>query len=197
VKDGYLQARQGLPGGVSYYQLTAKGTNLLGLSVSRSTPFGQQALQTHIALLWYCCMSETRRYRLEEDVLKRLFKTEPPPGDHCLEQGPTLRIYRAYAPGPHTIVNNVVRQLRDLFDAAMTRPIVRKWVDARQYRFVIFTETDERRRALRDAIKRTCDEQGVLASQAPISVEAVPGLRTIKEAVSHATQLQKNVNGGN
>lgn len=184
IRGGHLRPQKGLPGNLSHYQLTAKGANLVAVPLDRATPFGSQALHTHLSILWFCCMQGARRYRLERDAVVKMLGEDAPPGDHCVEDAqPHPRLYRVYAPGPDTALRNAVREVRERMSQARTRPQVRDWLATHRYAFVVLVETPERRAALRDAFRSTADQHGPLAGQAYVRVEIVPGYRTIWEAI--------------
>lgn len=189
--EGMIRSRKGVGGNVSYYQLTAKATRRLGLPVDRSTPFNAQALQTHIALLWYCCMGQARRFRLERDSLARFFKKDIPTGDHCLEEGKALRMFQCYVPAPDGQLDSVIRTLRRRFDESRANPSVYPWIETRQYGFAILVETAERQRAIREALKTESNDDGLFNRQTAIAIERAPGLLTLKEAIIHAGRASR------
>lgn len=178
--EGLLQVGK-FPRNVSYYQLTPKATAILALPVSRATPFGAQALHTHLAVLWFCCMGQARRFRLEPEKLGRLFPKQTPSGDHCLdeEKKDKPRIYRLYAPDAHAATRNVVREIRASFHESTDNRELDKWVEAHRYAFAILVETPERRAALKAALKATYEGDRPLTGHAYFRVEVVPGLTSI------------------
>ncbi len=178
--EGLLQVGK-FPRNVSYYQLTPKAAALLALPVSRATPFGAQALHTHLGILWFCCMGQARRYRLEPDKLARLFPKQTLPGDHCIdeEKQDKPRIYRIYVPDAHAAMRNVIREIRTNFRESTAIRELDKWVEGHRYAFAILVETPERRAALKAALKATHEGERPLSGQAYFRVEVVPGLATI------------------
>src|SRR5262245_16169686 len=68
-KGGRIQAVRGLPDKYSYYQLTKQEATAQGFPEERAEPLGPQALHEHLAVLWFCCMGQRPRYRLEEPRL--------------------------------------------------------------------------------------------------------------------------------
>lgn len=179
--DGLLQLGK-LPRRVSYYQLTPKAAAQLGLPVSRTTPFGTQALHRHLSILWFCCMGQPRRFRLEPDKLERLFPSHPPAGDHCVEEGDKKsRIYHLYTPDAHAAMRNVIREIRANLNEACANRALDKWLEGQRYSFAVLVETPERRAALRSALKAAYEGELPLIAQAYFRVEVVPGLLTIGE----------------
>lgn len=188
--DGYILAGK-LPGRVSYYRLSPKGTEVLELPMSRAAAFGAQALQTHLAILWFCCMGEKRRFRTDAAGLRKLFPENPPKGDHCAEHGERMRLYQVYVPGPDTPVRRIVREVRQRFYEARLGAQLNRWIDARLYGFAVLVDFDERRKAVRTALKNAPENEAPLIAQAYFRVEAVPGIRTIKDAFAEVHEQGK------
>src|SRR6478672_11983998 len=65
VNQGKIQCRDGLPGGLSYYQLSKAEAQTLGFPEHRSRPRRSRALREALAVLWFCCMSEPSRRRID------------------------------------------------------------------------------------------------------------------------------------
>jgi len=194
--DGYIAGAK-LPGRVSYYRLSCKGVQHLQLPLSRATAFGAQALQTHLGILWFCCMGETRRFRTEGESLSKLFPGNAPKGEHCVEQGDRQRLYQVYVPGPDTPVRRIVRELRKRFHEARLDASVERWMDGRLYAFATLVDTDKRRKALRAALKSAPEGDQPLISHAYFRVEVVPGIRTIKDAFGNGpVKIGKSVAEG-
>ena len=184
--ENLLQSRKGLAGQLSYYQLTEAGASLLSLPESRARDLAPQSLHVHLGLLWYCCMMEPPRHRLEKAALSQLFGDDPPTGHHCLEAGPKPRVLRAYVPGSDAKAHSVLRHAREFLDAAREKPSVRSWIELRQYGLAILVETESRRQAIERQVRRGSgggEEGPPLASLAHVSVEAVPSFRTILETI--------------
>ena len=178
---GYVVAAR-LPGRVRYYRLSVQGAEFLQLPLSRAVAFGAQALQTHLAILWFCCMGEKRRFRTDAEALSKLFPEDPPKGDHCAEPGERMRLYQVYVPGPDTPVRRIVREVRKRFYDARLDIQMNRWIDGRLYAFAILVDSDERRKAVRTALKNAPENEEPLIAQAYFRVDAVPGIRTIKDA---------------
>jgi hypothetical protein len=184
--EGLLRSRSGLPGGLSYYQLSASGAALLGLPLSRARPLAPQALHANLALLWFCCLGRRARRRIEESALSALFDEELPQGYHCIEEGAPLRLYRVYAPGPHTKSRSVTRRLTEHLAAAWHKPTVRQWISLRQYAFAVLVETEGKRQSIERTVRgkaRAGSDDLPLIEQAHVICETIPGLRTLKEAI--------------
>src|SRR5262245_34113663 len=113
---GLVRERTGLPGRLSYYQLTEAGAGD-GIPLERTKPLGERALGYHLAVLTFCFFGRDRRRRLERYELEHLFGAETPLVDqvaYCLDpEGVTpRRLWRIYAPGPRTTSGKVLKTLR-------------------------------------------------------------------------------------
>ncbi|NOT01218.1 MAG: hypothetical protein HOP29_11385 [Phycisphaerales bacterium] len=186
IREGFVQYRKGLAGNYSYYQLSAKGAACVGLPRSRSAEFGAQALHAHLAILWYCFMDGTRRFRMESPQVEHLLGPDAPPGDHCLEEAAAPRMFLIYVPGPDTEVRTVRDQVVAKVHRARQYDKVRAWMEARRYAIVVFSETQERTRSLKSLLGDHKDLDGRLADQAYVRVATIPGPRTLKEALRGA-----------
>jgi len=181
-EEGWLRTGK-LPRNVSYYQLTGKAAGYLDLPLSRATPFGAQALLGHLATLWFCCMQQTPRYRVDEDKLDRLFPQGAPSGDHCVEGGaPKSRVYRVCVPNAEARIRNIVRQARTIYRRAIAVPGLGRWVADHRYAFAILVEMQERKSALKDALQAAYEGARPLTAHAYFRIEVVPGFRTISRA---------------
>lgn len=182
-REGLLVARRGLGGTRSYYQLTRDGAVLIGLPEDRAKPFGSQALHTHLAILAFCCLESTPRVRLDTQALASLFPENQPAGDHCLEKGKQIRLYRVYAPGPATSMRAIRARVHGLLDEARGHTKLSEWMEQRRYAFAVLVDSPERRAEVWNFVRGK--DQGENDAAAPMSVthfavESVPryGLRT-------------------
>ncbi len=178
-QHGYLRTGK-LPGNISYYQLTPSAATTIGLPVSRGTVFRAQALQQHLSILYFCCMQDTRRYRIENEQLSQSFQEHPPQGDHCIEETPNRkRLYHLYVPAPNTSIRNIIREIRHDFRQAIANSGVRPWIAGRMYAFAVLVDTPQRRSTVREQLKTTLEGTAPLIKYAYFCVETVPGYRTI------------------
>ena len=95
LRDAKLieQRSKGLPGKVSYYQLTARGA-ADRVSLERTKPLGGPALRQHLAVLWFCHLDTGSRTRLEEVDIRRLFDDHSPAARQaafCVEENDESR----------------------------------------------------------------------------------------------------------
>jgi hypothetical protein len=187
-REGLLVARRGLGGTLSYYQLTRDGAVLIGLPEDRAKPFGSQALHTHLAILAFCCLSRTLRVRLDTQALASLFPKDLPAGDHCLEKGKQIRLYRVYAPGPATSMRAILARVHGLIDEAGEHAKLSEWMEERRYAFAVLVDSPERRAEVWNFVRGK--EEGERDAATPMSVthfavESVPryGIQTGQDSL--------------
>ncbi|MBC7818929.1 MAG: hypothetical protein IAG10_18735 [Planctomycetaceae bacterium] len=175
-----LQSRDGLPGRLSYYQLSRGEANRRGLPASRARPPQNQALHTALAVLWFCTMSGPGRHRLEPAELDRAFPQCPPNGIHCIERDRnTFRLFRMKVTDPTSDDAGLLRSLRKSVFETADLPGLRPWMQTGRYCFAILTETETRVQRIRELIQ--ADEQ--LVDVATFIVEQAPGVRTLNQAL--------------
>jgi hypothetical protein len=180
--EGYIQTGK-LHGNLSYYLLTERTASDLGLPLNRGRhPESEQALNRHVAILWFCCMLKSRSYRLESEQICPLFPVNPPTGDHCIEgTEKRTRIYHLYVPGHDADNDSVLRQIRKTFRHAMQDPTQAAMIKTRSYAFAILVDTDQRRKALRGLLERTMEDGEAILALACIRLLMVPGCRTLHQ----------------
>lgn len=181
VDEKLIVPRPGLPGGVSYYQLTRDGARHR-VPLARADTFKPRALLVHLAILWFCCMETPRRVRLEDEHLERLFgaaRPKAPQKPHCLEEGEgRKRLLRLYVPGRRSTNSSVLKLIRAGLEEVGRRRELSEWQRSRSYGFAILVDMEERKQALIRKIRET----GIL-SEAFVSVHRVPSPETILEAL--------------
>lgn len=175
-----LQVRTGLPGKLSYYQLTRAAAKRRGLPESRARAPQNQALHSALATLWFCCMAHARRHRLEPQELADFFPEAVPAAVHCVERhADTHRLIRLKVVDPASENSTITRSLRKTVFETTELPGLRPWIQTGRYAFAILTETGTRVENIRQII--AADEQ--LAASATFLVEQAPGVRTLKQAI--------------
>jgi hypothetical protein len=142
-----LLRKQELPHKVDCWTLTVLGTKKAGVPRARGLPTGPQATPTHLPVLWFCCMAEQRRYRLEpkEDLAPLLGDWKPHNNiPHCIcqdDDGP--RIYRLFTPSTEPIeaVQSAIATLDEIF---ITNRELYEWIEARDYGFALLGATSSK-----------------------------------------------------
>ncbi len=138
IRKGLVRSRSGLPNRRNYYQLTRAGAEGR-VPLDRTRDQRGQTLRTNLGVLWYCCMLNRPRRRLEKHELAKVF--EPPPtGPHCIERGEVNRIYRCRVVGTKTRVDALMKAIRIRIDAANDHPKLKNWIESENYAFVLLVE---------------------------------------------------------
>lgn len=187
VFDGMLVShdkanKEALPGGTTYYTLSARGAKTAGVPANRSDPF-KEALYDHLAALWFCCLSGDRRYRLEPAELEELLGGDAPRHNttHCVAAEPVgHRLYRLYRTG--TDAASAVKQVREYVEEECKKPSLRDWIRTREYGFAILSETPEMCRQLRTLIQKGTGGERPLIEDAHVVAAVCPGPATFKQA---------------
>lgn len=152
LDEGRVQARGGLPDRLRYYQLTPTEARRRGLPIARSRPLKPQAFQTHLGVLWFCCMIHpqqgTPRRRLDREELRKLFGPGFPKGPHCLEGGERPCVWRVHATGTHTDDAALVKLLTRRTEALLKHETLGAWIRTRRYAVALLADTEGRWRRL-------------------------------------------------
>jgi hypothetical protein len=191
VTSKQLQVRDGLPGRVSYYQLTRTVAKRRGLPESRARAPQNQSLHTSLGVLWFCTMSETSRHRIENSQVEKLFPVQAPVAIHCIEQSPeSHRLIRIKVVDPNSDDGTILRSVRKTVFQTTNLPGLRPWIQTGRYAFAILAETESRVERIRQIIQ--ADQQ--LSETATFIVEQAPGVRTLNKALhdrQHRTTQQQ------
>ena len=179
LKQGRITRRDGLPGRLSYYQLSANEAVTRGVPINRTWSLGSQQLQTYLGVLWFCVMSDRQRRLLESSQVGKMFPDQTPGGVHCLEAGEEPRLLRVRVVGATTKPSSVVHDLRTRITDPALSPKLATAIRNRQYAFVVLAEF-ERRRELIDA---AIDRSG-LRQLAAIEIAGAPGHQTIGQEIA-------------
>jgi hypothetical protein len=167
------------PGGVSYYQLPESEAKRIGVPDYRAKAPAGQALPEKLSTLWFCCMSEKRRTRIEKNKLEEIFGVQPFSGPHCYETDEQTRAYRIYRIFPvnaddEYLIRNVTQHLD-----TVTERGCRDWLRTGAYGIAVLAETETRKQKL----ERDLKEKG-LSDTVTSVVAVVPSPNTLKEAIN-------------
>ena len=177
----------GMPNGVSFYQLTAQGALAAGYEKERARELSND-IDPHesLAVLWSCCMNDrARRDRLEVSELRKLFAADQLPTPlwrHpcCRDQrGERPVLLQAYVPGLNTLLENRVRGVLRRLKAAKRVEGLAALMDSRSFGLLVLVDEPARRRALRDRIGKLGIQRWARVSieLAPSPCNAAPMLR--------------------
>lgn len=186
AKEGYLRDHKTLQEGafkgkVRYFTLTREGAKVAGVSEERGEVLGPAALPKHLATLWFCCMSDQRRHRLEPNEIEALFGSHAlHPNTPCCvaEEQDGLRVYRIYETS--TDVARTVKQLRASIAKAWESSFLRPWLESGELGFVILAKTRSKCADLNKAMKSDGQLQPSVADECHVIVRFAPGPANLK-----------------
>jgi len=175
------------PGPVKFFTLTSAGASVIGLTEDRGEKLGPRALRTHLATLWFCHLSDERRYRLEPDELTSLFgKGVVHPNVACClaEESDGPKVYRIYETS--TDVNRSVKQLRASIATTWESAALRPWLMTGDMGFTVLAETQDKVKRLNKAIRKTKKEKASVVDECHVIVRFAPSPVTLKAALAAA-----------
>lgn len=169
-----------LPNRVSFYKLSLTAARARGFTDNRAETRGVQtrSIRRALAVLWYCCMGENIRHRIERKDLTQLFARAPGLGiPHCWENqhGVGRIVRRIYTPGPNTPTDEILRTLHHDGEAALADLKLAPLVLARRYSFVVLVKAQER--------KELIEEQLEASPATAVAVEVVPDPHCLADAI--------------
>jgi len=175
LKEKRIISSPSIPGGLCYYRLSLSEARARSVPEHRARPKKGAALRQAVQVLWFCCMSEMNRTRLERKKVGENFGSGNGSGKpHCAEaQGEQSMVYRIYAPGPNSRDEYLLKCLKSDTEKGMQRPELRSWIEAKSFAFAVLVETPERKERLKRLISKT----GPYAVR--IQIEVVPGLSNL------------------
>lgn len=176
VEGGFVQVRSRasrLPGGWSYYQLTPAAAAELGVPANRALPLSPASLEKNLAILWFCCMTEPRRSRLDRRHLEALIGADRA-GDYCVEPAATQRIYRLFPVSPKARSDYFLKAIRTDLEAALGEKALADYLAVRLYGYAVLVSSQTWKLRAEAALRKAS-----LAKTAPWIVEVVPGAATL------------------
>jgi len=181
IKQKRVLSMAGLPGSLAYYQLTLGEARRRNLPQDRGRAFGPRALATHLAILWFCSVTQVPRRRLEAAELRDLFDRVPSGCPHVGQGGPKPRVYRVYVVSSGTRIADVIKRLRSEIGSTLRKPPLGAWTAGGRYVFALLTDAAPRAEALARAVERA-----ELHQRAQILCDGVPSPLTIQDAIHDA-----------
>lgn len=190
AKDGYLNRHDkiengALPGGITIYTLTPEGARAAGVGKERGQPLGPSALPTHLAVLWFCCLSDRRRYRLEPEELTLLLGDESIHQNTacCIteeEDGP--RVYRIFPTKANPI--NAIGQLRKSVSEAWENPTLRSWMESGELGFVVLAESKSKCSDLDKLMRKNFRDDERIEHDCHVLIRFAPSPEGVKKALA-------------
>jgi hypothetical protein len=135
-----------LPGRLSYYQLSLTEARHRGIPGDRAGNRTSYSLREALAVLWFCCMSEKPRRRVELKELSEFGIPETHTNKpHCseFEEGRGV-IYRIFTPSPGAREDYLFVSLKRDAVAVLEQPELKDWAAAGAYAFAVLFETEGR-----------------------------------------------------
>lgn len=169
-----------LPKGRSYLQLTTAGCRQSGVSLAHAAPLRTAALDLAIAIQWACTFGSVERHRVTQQEILPLLGKDTPANNvpHVVavcgeKETALLRVYHALSD-----LQSSVNHLAELAANASQRPVLSKWLHARQYGFLVLCPT----RAFCSAMQNALSRRG-LADSFHFEVDLGPTAETLDTAL--------------
>lgn len=165
-----------IPGGYTYYQLTAKGAQDSGTKSGRAAPLSPVQLEKHLALLWFCYLSKYSARRVEQAELSDHLGEDVPTADHTIDKK-TARIFDTHLSDSDT--RAALRRLKRRIGQIRKKfPEVQKRMDSRAYGFIVLVTNPKQRQHLNGALHNA--KPGlILRRTAVIRVHTVPSFQEL------------------
>lgn len=185
---GWISAHQSFSGTrLAYYQLGTRSIRDLGLPRTRAEHYDERALNTHLSILWWSCMSGTPRYRVEQDQIAAAIGCDSIAGDHCMQpsdRGP--RFVRVFVLGPDTNDQTALYRIKQHMHEASATPQLGEWVRHELYTFAVLAESPLRTRRLKElTTSDTFDAPGL------VRVYQAPGIAALPQHLAKLTGNQE------
>jgi len=179
LEEGRIRSYDGLPGGLSYYQLTLQEARRLSVPQHRTFPHRAAGLREALSVLWFSCMTGKKRLRLERKQIGALFGRGRGFGKpHVAEQTDAGNvIYRIYAPGPNSRNDYRLRTLREESLIVLEHQKLAQWALAGAFRFAILVETPGRLERIRKLVDKSAPWP------VKIHLELVPGTNELTNRI--------------
>jgi hypothetical protein len=193
LNEGRIQAVEGLPDKLSYYQLTLRETRSRGIPKHRADSRGGR-LPEDLAVLWFACMGARPRPRVERKPLGKVFGRGPGMGvPHCREHLAENEqvIYRVRFAGPDTDDTRLLRDIEWWARSGLAHHQLGPYLLEQLYGFVILVEHPDRVERLQELLARREALTGIR-----IHVESVPGPMRIAAALRARKAKRDLKNGG-
>lgn len=178
VNEGLVQVRgkaSGLPGGWSYYQLTPEAAAQIPIPLGRTRPLTPASLEKNLAILWFCCMTEPRRARLDRRHQKAFLGGERP-GDYCVDRSAPERIYRVFVVSANARGDYFLRSIRGDLDLALGDDKLADYLAAKLYGYALLVPSTAWKAKAEAALRKAA-----LTKKVPCLVQVVPTAATLHQ----------------
>lgn len=167
-----------IPGGISYATLSSQGLKAIGLEPRKPKELGSVALNTCIAVSWYCTLDEVRRYRLLSDEIAELFEAAAPKNvPHVVtgefEEPVVLRVHHSLGK-----IATTKKHVEDFFDVVRTKPGLAPWACSLDYGLVVLCPTETKKEQVKDSF-----EKANVFARGRLAVSLGPTAETLAECL--------------
>lgn len=145
-----------IPGGRTYWTLTAGGLRAIGASDHKIKTPSSVALDTAIGIGAYCYSDQPRRYPLLPEEIDELYSSAAPKSvSHVItsefnEGEPVvLRVYHSVG-----AIKSAKKKVVDFFEASRERPGLAPATASHDYGLLVLSPTEEKRNQLRAAFQK-------------------------------------------
>ncbi len=174
-----------IEGGNNFVSVTRDGCRKLGnVPVQRGAkPPSGAALDLAIGVSFFCCLTGTRRYRLERSQMLELFGEDAPPDNvpHIATDEDGLpRVYRVFQPAIET--SKAIKRIRELIEAASKNKAIRRWLLQGDYGFAVLAPSESSRKSLEKSLAKSeiAKDYSILLGVGPTSATLRNALRERK-----------------
>lgn len=190
---GYIKSHQPFrETRLACYQLDGRAIREMGYPQSRSKACEGDTLDRNLAMLWWCCMGEVFRPRIEPEQVSTAMGCGPLSGAHCVQQAEGVpRFLRVSVPSAAKN-KDVLYALKEQIASASADPVVEDWIAHKRYVFALLFDRKSRVTLLREAVSADTFLSG-LPVRPMIRVERAPTSASINE-FSHASRPEQPTN---
>lgn len=190
-RDAGLLSSAALHSGSRYWFLTQTGATHCGLDESRSGPLSETAKLRAYALLWFCCLSASPRYRLTASELSQRFSVlhrPGMPGTYYLDPTESGCIGLARVDAGHTgRWDRVVQSVREDISLHRQLPGFRQLIKARRFEITVLTVLPAKAERTVSALKSLSEVKHV-----PVHVVAQPEMLPLIHS-SHGKEVTERL----
>jgi len=180
--------QRALPGGITYVTPRVAACTKYGGPAERASALGDAARNLALGVVFFSCLSQHRRHKLDHRDLVKLFGADAPPASavHVVSEPaefgqPTLlRVYQA-----ERDARAAVQHVRSVFEKTRDNKTLGAWLRAHNYGFAVLGITAPATRALEREITKSR-----LDRECPVVVGLGPTAETIAEALRDRKAVQ-------
>ena len=140
-EQGYIDSHQPFRSRLACYHLAGRAVREFGYPESRAKMSGSEAtLDRNLAILWWCCMGERLRIRIEPGDVARAMGCGPLSGAHCVQPAEGVpRFFHVTVPGA-VREKDILYTLKQTITDAARDAVVNEWIIHSRYVFLILVD---------------------------------------------------------